>query len=510
MHSIKEVTFLHKKTTAESQQALARQDHYAEQIRECQNRYRQETGFSRRYAIQTYGCQLNENDSEHLAGLLDNMGFIPSPSPREADLIIFNTCSIRKNADDRLFGNLGQMKNLRRDRPDLIIAVCGCMMKQAEHVDRIDRSYSFVDLVFGPQDIYRLPELLYGRLIEERRIYAVSDEDVIIEGLPIHRARRFRALVSIMFGCNNFCTYCVVPYTRGRERSRSIQEILDELKQLAGEGYQEVMLLGQNVNSYGQDFTKSESTAEPADFAQLLAAAADLQAFNRIRFMTSHPKDISDQLLAVMAAYPTIERHLHLPLQSGSDHILKLMNRSYTQARYLEIADKARKMIPGLTLSTDLIVGFPTETETDFQETLNVMQTIRFDSAFTFQFSPRTGTPAAKMNDQIPADIVSERFQRLVDLQNQHSLASNQSVVGNTEQLLIEGSSSTDDQVLTGRTSSNRLVNFTIPDLSALSSDLLRDDGQINGEALEGRLARVRLTCAKTFSLTGEMETLEK
>jgi tRNA-2-methylthio-N6-dimethylallyladenosine synthase len=503
------VTFLDNRPAAsESEQALARQHHYAEQIRDCQDRYRQETGFSRRYAIQTYGCQLNENDSEHLAGLLDEMGFIPAPSPREADLIILNTCSIRKNADDRLFGNLGQIKNLRRDRPDLIIAVCGCMMKQSEHVDRIDRSYSFVDLIFGPQDIYRLPEFLYGRLIEEKRVYAVSDEDLIIEGLPIHRARRFRALVSIMFGCNNFCTYCVVPYTRGRERSRSGQEILGELKQLADEGYKEVMLLGQNVNSYGQDFPAGAEA--PADFAQLLAAAAGLQSFSRIRFMTSHPKDISDQLLRVMAENPSIERHLHLPLQSGSDRILDLMNRHYTQAHYLDIAAKARALIPGLTLSTDLIVGFPSETEEDFQETLNVMQSVRFDSAFTFQFSPRTGTPAAKMADQIPADIVSERFQRLVDLQNNHSLTSNQRVVGSVELLLIEGSSSTDDMVLTGRTADNRLVNFTVPDLSGLPADLLREDGQLNGEALEGRMARVRLTNARTFSLTGIMETLEK
>ena len=487
-------------------QALARQSIYIEKVRDCQEAHRSQTGFARRYAIETYGCQLNENDSEYLAGLLDEMGFLPASSVREADLVIFNTCSIRQNADDKLFGNLGHIKTLRRDKPDLIIAVCGCMMKQSEHVDKIDKSYGFVDLIFGPQDIYRLPEFLHARLLEERRVYAVSDEDLIVEGLPIHRARQFRALVSIMYGCNNFCTYCVVPYTRGRERSRMPQEILAEIKTLADEGYQEIMLLGQNVNSYGHDLP--DNTDGPRDFASLLEAVAKIGSFSRIRFMTSHPKDISDALLDIIAAYPNIERHLHLPLQSGSDRILKLMNRKYTQERYLSIAKQARAKIPGLTLSTDLIVGFPGETEDDFAETLKVMKQVRYDSAFTFQFSPRKGTPAAKMDEQVPADVVKERFQRMVDLQNSHSLASNEKLVGTSMEVLIEGSSSTDSQILSGRTSCNRLINFNVPDLRLLPDHVLDESGQMIGSKLEGKLAYVKLTKAKTFSMLGEMERL--
>ncbi len=487
-------------------QAEMRQQVYMTHIRDCQEAHRQQTGFARRYAIETYGCQLNENDSEYLAGLLDEMGFIPAPSVREADFIILNTCSIRQNADDRLFGNLGHIKRLRQDRPDLVIAVCGCMMKQSEHVDKIDKSFSFVDLIFGPQDIYRLPEFLYSRLIESRRVYAVSDEDVIIEGLPIHRARRFRALVSIMYGCNNFCTYCVVPYTRGRERSREPQDILKEIRGLSADGYQEVMLLGQNVNSYGHDLP--DTAAGPRDFTSLLEAVARIGTFSRIRFMTSHPKDISDALLDVMSRYTCIERHLHLPLQSGSDRILEKMNRRYSQAHYLDIARKAREKIPGITLSTDLIVGFPGETEADFLETLNVMQQVQFDAAFTFQFSPRSNTPAAEMDDQISAEIVRDRFQRMIDLQNRHSLASNEQLVGKTMEILIEGSSSSDDQVLSGRTSCNRLINVTIPDTHLLPREAVDEKGRVIGQALEGKLAQVKITKAKTFSMLGEMETI--
>lgn len=501
------VTQLKKRTiTVPAQTAIERQQFYRDHIRQCQDRYRTETGFARRYFIETYGCQLNENDSEYLSGLLDDMGYVPAESTREADLIILNTCSIREHAASRLFGNLGHLKPLRRERPDLVIAVCGCMMKRDEYVDRIDRSFSFVDIVFGPQDIYRLPEFLYGRLIDERRIYAVGDEDVIVEGLPIHRVRRFRALVSIMFGCNNFCTYCVVPYTRGRERSRRPAEILDEIRQLAEQGYQEIMLLGQNVNSYGHDLPDDESG--PRNFAQLLAAVAEIRAFSRVRFMTSHPKDLSDELIAVMSRHPVIEQHVHLALQSGSNTVLKRMNRRYTREQFFEIVRKLRAAVPGLSISTDLIVGFPGETEEEFADTLDLMRQIRFDSAFTFQFSPRDGTPAASMDDQIAPEIIADRFRRLTDLQNEHSLSSNQATIGRSFEVLIEGRSSGDAEVLSGRTRCNRLVNLRVPDSMRLPDDCYDDNGQLRGDKLEGRLAQVKMTEAKTFSLIGELEKL--
>lgn len=485
---------------------IARQQNYIEQIGLCQADYRSGTGFSRRYFIQTYGCQLNENDSEQLAGQLDLMGYTPAEELREADLIVLNTCSVRENADDRLFGNLGIIKNLRRDKPDLIIALCGCMMKQTEHVEKIRRSYSFVDIIFGPQDIYRLPELLYHRLTDRRRVYEVGAEDTVVEGLPVHRARKFRALISIMFGCNNFCTYCIVPYTRGRERSRHPEAILAEVKQLAESGYKEVLLLGQNVNSYGQDLKIKGNM--PTDFAELLTAIAELGGLKRIRFMTSHPKDLSDKVLEAMAGCPAIEPHLHLPLQSGSDRILKLMNRHYTRDQYLTIVRKARQMIPGLAITTDLIVGFPGETEEDFAETLSLMSEVQFDSAFTFQYSKRNGTPAAEMDEQISAEVVRERFGRLVDLQNKHSLASNEKIIGQSVEVLIEGISESAPGILTGRTASSKLINFTVPFMDMLPENFRLADGTPDGEALEGRLALVRLLRAKTFSIEGEMEQL--
>jgi tRNA-2-methylthio-N6-dimethylallyladenosine synthase len=486
---------------------MARQQYYLDQVAECQASHRNETGFARKYFLMTFGCQLNENDSEKIAGLLDQMGYIPCEDSREADLIVLNTCSIRENASDRLYGNLGRVKNLRRDKPDLVVALCGCMMMQPEHVAKIRQSFAFVDLIFGPQDIYRLPELLYSRLTDRRRVYEVGGEDWLAEGLPVHRARRFRALVSIMYGCNNFCTYCVVPYTRGRERSRQAADVLAELGEIAAAGYPEVLLLGQNVNSYGNDLAGSGN--EPADFAGLLEAAAHIEGLRRIRFMTSHPKDISDRLLEVMAAYPAIESHLHLPLQSGSDRMLQAMNRHYTSRQYLSIIERARQLLPGLAFSTDLIVGFPGETEEDFAATLAVMEEVQFDAAFTFQYSKRQGTPAASMAGQVPPDVVTERFGRLTTLQNAHSLASNLRQVGRSAEILIEGSSATSDQILSGRTLDNRLVNFAVPPSMIPLADPQSTacDGTA-GDLLEGRFARVVLRRAKTFSLEGEMEFL--
>ena len=489
-----------------NQAELQRQERYSEQVNSCVAAYRSETGFSRRYWIHTYGCQLNDNDGEKIAGLLEEMGYLPAEDIREADLVVLNTCSVREHADDRLFGNLGRVKNLRRDKPDLVIIVCGCMMKQPEHVDRIERHYAFVDLVFGPQDIYRLPEMLYHRLTDAKKQYQVGQEDTLVEGLPVRRVRRFRALCSIMYGCNNFCTYCIVPYTRGRERSRTPDDILAELRQLKEEGYREVMLLGQNVNSYGQD---QEDPADGGftrirDFADLLAAAAGL-GFYRIRFMTSHPKDISEKLLQVMADHGNVERHLHLPLQSGSNTVLKRMNRKYTREQYLAVVQKARGLMPDLAITTDLIVGFPGETEDDFEDTLDLIRQVQFTGAFTFLFSRRTGTPAAGMADQIPPDVMHRRFDELVALQNAYALQSSRQSLNRVVELLVEGASRKEEQVFSGRTTENQLVNFTIPD-GILPSSLVLPDGRVDGSALEGSIAHVRILHAKTFSMDGILE----
>lgn len=478
---------------------------------QCVHRLRAE-GALRHFHIITFGCQQNENDSEKLAGLLETAGLTAVSDYRKADLVILNTCSVRENADDRLFGHLGLMKNLRRDRPGVLIGLCGCMMTQDVHIDKVRKSYPFVDFLFGPQDIHRLPALLCDRLFEGKKTYMTGGADRIAEDLPIVRARRFRALVSIMYGCNNFCSYCIVPYTRGRERSRHPDRILSEIRQLVAEGYREVLLLGQNVNSFGLDQARRLDTGAQQDavdmvesveggrwdFARLLDAIARIPGLYRVRFMTSHPKDLSDELIEVIANHPNIERHLHLPLQSGSDRILKAMNRKYDRARYLAIIQRVRERIPEIALSTDIIVGFPGETEADFQDTLDLMAAVRFDSAFTFQYSRREGTPAADREDQVTADVVKERFGRLLALQNAHSLAANEAQEGKIVEVLIEGASETAPEILTGRGTDFRLINFKVPE-QILAGET---------DSLEGRLALVRITKAKTFSLEGELERL--
>ncbi|NLW10987.1 MAG: tRNA (N6-isopentenyl adenosine(37)-C2)-methylthiotransferase MiaB [Clostridiaceae bacterium] len=494
---------LHKVTASETE----RQRDFCRKVRELDTSYGLNSPRGSSYFIMTFGCQQNENDSERMSGLLQEMGYFEASGYEDADLIFLNTCSVRENADDRLFGHLGMMKNLKRDKPQLLVGICGCMMTQDVHVDKIKKSYPFVDMLFGPQDIYRLPEILWHRLTDSRRVYEIGSDDTLAEDIPIQRARKHRALVSIMFGCNNFCTYCIVPYTRGRERSREFDQVIRELKQLAIEGYKEVMLLGQNVNSYGQDLRKTRP--DHPDFADLMEAAAQIPELRRIRFMTSHPKDISDKLIDVIGRYTNIEPHLHLPIQSGSNSILQKMNRHYTREQYLEIIRKAREARPGITFSTDLIVGFPGETEQDFEDTLDLMRQVRFSSAFTFIYSKRTGTPAAELDDQIDAAVIKERFKRLLDLQNEHSLASNLEIEGQLVEVLLEGRSDGDPEILSGRTADSRLVNLRVHDLSMIPERLLGDDGLLDGSRLEGSMAQVRITKAKTFSLEGELEQLE-
>lgn len=454
------------------------------------------------FHIYTYGCQQNDNDSEKLSALLQQMGYTQTNDPEQADLILMNTCSVRGNADHRFFGNLGIVKTYKTKNPDLIVGVCGCMMQIDEHVDKIRRSFSFVDLLFGTSDVYRLPELLYRRLSGSRRVYDVGGDDVVAEGVPVAHERKYRALCTIMYGCNNFCSYCIVPYTRGRERSRQKELVLQELKELADQGFSEVMLLGQNVNAYGKDLPGDRKANS---FASLLDEAARTTGIRRIRFMTSHPKDITSELLEVMARHDNIENHLHLPVQCGSDRILRLMNRHYTIEHYMKMINEAKRLMPDLGLSTDIIVGFPGETEEDFQKTLDVVAEVGYDSAFTFQYSPRIGTPAALEENQVPQDIVSERFNRLVELTNANSLAANERRVGTTPEVLIEGVADHRPNQLTGRSSDNHLINFSVPEQIFKDHGIAVDDYGSLGMVLEGRFADVKITTAHTFSLQGEL-----
>lgn len=447
------------------------------------------------YNIRTYGCQLNESDSEKLSGMLDQMGLTEVTGDASADVIIFNTCAVRENAEDRLFGNLGIVKADKKTDKDKIIGVCGCMTKVPENVEKIRKSFPYVDLVFDPQQLHLFPVYLRDAIGKKKQLVNITSEDYIVDDslVPILRKRKFRALVPIMYGCNNFCTYCIVPYARGRERSRDISEIMEELNTLAAQGYKEVMLLGQNVNSYKG--TNGER------FPEVLKAAAEIKEFNRVRFMSSHPKDVSDEIVEIMSSYSNIETHLHLPLQSGSDRILKLMNRPYNREDYLKTAHYFRQRVPDGAISTDIIVGFPGETEEDFKGTLEVVKECAFDSAFTFQYSIRPGTKAATMEDQVPHDVVTERFGRLLELQNDLAFKSNQAKVGKTEEILIEGQSSTAPDILTGRTLSNHLVNFTIP-------EELRVPGK-SADDYEGMLCDVEFTHARPYSVDGKMVKLK-
>jgi len=448
------------------------------------------------YNVLTYGCQLNESDSEKLSGMLSETGLKASSGGEldDADVIVFNTCSIRENADRHLFGNLGVFKTLKKSDRDVIIAVCGCMMKVPENVAKIKKSYPFVDLVFDPQQLHRFPMLLKDAIGSKKQLVNISADDYIAEDkyFPIDRRRKFRALVPIMYGCNNFCSFCIVPYARGRERSRDFDEIVRELKDLAAKGYKEVMLLGQNVNSYRGEGGKT--------FADILSAAADIKGFSRVRFMSSHPKDLSDEVIDIMGTRPNVEKHLHLAMQSGSDRVLKAMNRPYTISDFLVIAEKFRNKVVGGSLTTDIIVGFPGETEDDFEETLKAVQTARFDAAFTFQYSARPGTRAAAFEDQIPPDVMTDRFGRLTEYTNRYAEESNKNLCGKTLEVLIEGISKAGDRTFTGRTLTNHLVNFTIPE------ELGIDIGPDN---LEGRLCEVRIEHARPYSVDGTLVGLK-
>lgn len=432
------------------------------------------------YHITTFGCQMNEHDSETIAGMLSEMGFSQAPERDGADVVVINTCSVRENADKRFFGTLGQLKHIKKDNPDFTVCVCGCMMQQQHIIDSIKSKYPWVDVIFGTHNIHEFPRLLETVLSEKEKIIDVWENGGdIIEGLPAKRLYRHKVFVNIMYGCNNFCTYCIVPYTRGRERSRKACDILEEVRRLTEDGVREVTLLGQNVNSYmGEDGT---------DFSDLIYRLNEAEGLERIRFMTSHPKDLSDKLIQAYRDCEKLCDYIHLPVQSGSSRILKKMNRKYTKDDYLRLVEKLKAAVPHIAISTDIITGFPGETEEDFEETLDLVRRVEYDSAFTFLYSIRKGTPAAEYEDQIPEEIKHERFNRLVELVNEISARKNAAYVGKTVKVLVDGPSKNNSAALGGRTEGFKLINFEGP------QDLI------------GKLVDVEVTAGKTFSLEGRL-----
>ncbi len=439
----------------------------------------------RKYNIITFGCQMNEHDSETIAGMLQEEGCIPVLTKEESDITIINTCSVRENADKRFFGTLGQLKKIKEKNPEYVACVCGCMMQQQHIIDQVKSKYPWVDIIFGTHNIDRFPDLL--KKVTREKVKAVEileDRSDIIEGLPARRLFRHKSFVNIMYGCNNFCTYCIVPYTRGREKSRDPENIIQEIRDLVADDVREVTLLGQNVNSYkGVD-----GSGRQWDFTDLIYQLNDIEGLDRIRFMTSHPKDLSDKLIQAFADCEKLCNYIHLPVQSGSSSVLKRMNRKYDRDQYLTLVDKLRSKVPEITMSTDIIVGFPGETEEEFEDTLSLVEQVKYDSAFTFLYSIRQGTPAATYEDQIPEAVKHERFERLVDAVNSCSAARNAAYVGRTEKVLVEGHSKRNESTLTGRTEGFKLVDFP------------GDSSYI------GKIVDVEITEGKTFSLKGKIK----
>ena len=432
--------------------------------------------------VDTYGCQQNEADSERIRGYLDNMGFGFTDSEEQARIIVINTCAIREHAEQRVFGNVGALVHVKRRRPDTLICLCGCMAQRPQAARKIRESYRHVDLVFGPQALWKFPEMIHGLLTRRGRTFSVEDEaGSIAEGIPVVRQDKIKAWVSIMYGCNNFCSYCIAPYVRGRERSRKPGDILAEVRQLAQEGYKDITLLGQNVNSYGKDLD------DPIDFAGLLEQVNAIPGDFLIRFMTSHPKDATRKLFEAMARCEKVAPVLHLPFQAGNDRILKVMNRRHTRAEYLEKIKAVRALIPDIVLTSDVIVGFPGETTAEFEDTLRVLEAVRFDALFTFIFSPRPGTPAAEMDDPMPREEKLQNFNRLTALQDAISEEKHAAYIGKTVRCLLDGLSDDDRCNLTARTPGNRLVRVA-GDPSAL-----------------GQFRDVKITGANKWSLTGEL-----
>ena len=434
------------------------------------------------FYIETWGCQMNEEDSEKLSGMLKRVGYTKTENKEDAGIILFNTCCVRENAENKVFGNLGALKHLKKENPDLIIGICGCMMQQEGMADKILKKFPYVNIVFGTHNAYKFPEYLNRVKTEGVQIKEIFNKETdIVEGLPIDRESNVKAFVTIMYGCNKFCTYCIVPYVRGRERSRKPEDILNEVRELVAQGYKEITLLGQNVNSYGKGLE------EEVDFAKLLRMINEIEGLERVRFMTSHPKDLTHDVIMAIKECDKLCEQIHLPVQSGSNSILKKMNRHYTKEYYLDLIKKIKEEIPGVTLTTDIIVGFPGETEEDFQETLELVKEVGYSSAFTFIYSRRNNTPADMMLNQVSEEDKHHRFNRLVAAVNERVIAQNKAEEGNILEVLVEGNSKNDAEKLTGRTRTGRLVNFTGENVNV------------------GELVNVKITRAQNFSLIGEV-----
>lgn len=464
-----------------SQEEILKQKQYIQEVKQISSEYEQKTGSKKTFRLQTFGCQMNENDSERLAGMLSEMGYMEASEEKVADLIIFNTCCVRENAEVKVYGHLGALKKLKSENPGMIIAVCGCMMQQPQIVEHLKKKYRHVDLIFGTHNLYKFPQMLHNALNSRTTVIDVwTSEGIIAENMPIERKDGIKAWITVMYGCNNFCSYCIVPYVRGRERSRQPEDIIDEISSL-GHSFKEITLLGQNVNSYGKD------KLDGISFAQLLRRIDDVEGIERVRFMTSHPKDLSNELIYAIRDCKKVCEHLHLPVQAGSTRILKEMNRRYSKEAYLELVEKVKKAVPGIALTTDIIVGFPGETDEDFDETLDVIEKVRFDSAYTFLYSRRTGTPAAKSSEQVSEEDKKKRFDKLIELQNRISREINDAYLGLDVEVLVEGFSKNNPNKLTGRTRTNKIVNFT------------------GSKELIGSLVNININEIQTWSLEGKL-----
>lgn len=434
-----------------------------------------------KYYIETWGCQMNEEDSEKLSGMLKKIGYEKTNIKEDASIILFNTCCVRENAENKVFGNLGALKKLKEKNKNLIIGICGCMMQQKGMADRILKQFPFVDIIFGTHNAYKFPEYLNRVKSEGVQIKEIFNKETeIIEGIPVDRESQVKAFVTIMYGCNNHCTFCIVPYVRGKERSRQPKEIIKEITDLVSKGYKEVTLLGQNVNSYGK------TLEEKVTFAELLRMINEIEGLERVRFMTSHPKDLTDDVIMAIKECDKLCEQIHLPVQSGSDRVLKEMNRHYDREKYLGLIKKIKEEIPDATITTDLIVGFPGETEEDFLDTLNLCKEVEYSSAFTFIYSRRNYTLADRMENQVPDDVKHERFNRLIKVINEGVIKGNKAYEGKVVEVLVEGPSKNDETLLTGRTRNGRLVNFK------------------GDSSLIGQLANVKILRAQPFSLIGE------
>ena len=444
-------------------------------------------GRRRKALTETYGCQQNENDTERIRGMLKEAGFEFTEDVHEADLVIYNTCAVRENAEDKVFGRLGILKHIKEDGHDMLIGICGCMVQQEHITKKIKEVHEHVDLIFGTHALYRMPSLLYEAMQKNKTVVDIEDsEGAIAEDIPILREFDQKAWVSVMYGCNNFCSYCIVPYVRGRERSRQPEAVIKEVKELVKNGCTEISLLGQNVNSYGKDLE------EDIDFSDLLKMVNEIEGVERIRFMTSHPKDFGDKLIKTMKECDKVCAQMHLPFQAGSDRILKQMNRGYTKEEYLAKIQKLKDAIPNISLSTDVIVGFPTETNEDFDETLDVLRKVEFDNIFSFIYSRREGTPAAKLDFVLTEEEIHKNFNRLLEVQNEISKRKNEAYVGRCEKVLVDGASKNDPDMLSGRLESSKVVNF-------------RGDS-----SLVGKYVDVMITEARTWSLNGEIKADEE